>query len=154
MHCTGQREQCSPRGCPLSERNKGRNFFRAWLSRAEEVPSGATGLTLSSSNHIRTRLKKWSSAAIFGISPPVQANRSYLLGGNKGLELITSSRTQILIGVPTYTMVSPNGPPAGFGDLPLMLKFRISSAERREGNYLLTFLLAATAPTGSRQPWG
>jgi hypothetical protein len=30
-----------------------------------------------------------------------------------------------------------------------MLKFRISSAERTEGNYLVTFLLAATAPTGS-----
>src|SRR5260221_12733421 len=32
-----------------------------------------------------------------------------------------------------------------------MLKFRISSAERTEGNYLVTFLLAATAPTGSHR---
>src|SRR5260370_37409422 len=32
-----------------------------------------------------------------------------------------------------------------------MLKFRISSAERSEGNYLVTFLLAATAPTGSHR---
>jgi hypothetical protein len=33
----------------------------------------------------------------------------------------------------------------------LTLKFRITSAEKREGNYLLTFLLAATAPTGSHR---
>src|SRR5947209_1109821 len=80
-----------------------------------------------------------------------RGKRSYQFGGNKGLEFIASSRTQILMGVPTYTLVSSNGPTGGFGDLPLMLKFRISSAERTEGNYLVTFLLAATAPTGSHR---
>jgi hypothetical protein len=78
-------------------------------------------------------------------------NRSYQFGGNKGLEFIISSRTHMLIGAPTYTLVSPNGPPGGFGDLPLMLKFRISSAARTEGNYLVTFLVAATAPRGSHR---
>jgi hypothetical protein len=82
---------------------------------------------------------------------PASGNRNYQLGGNKGLELITSSRTQILIGVPAYTLVTPNGPPGGFGDLPLMLKFRIASTERRKGNYLATFILAASAPTGSHR---
>src|SRR5260370_17172431 len=57
----------------------------------------------------------------------------------------------MLRGVPSTTLVSPNGPPGGFGDLALMLKFRISSAERTEGNYLVTFLLAATVPTGSHR---
>jgi hypothetical protein len=55
------------------------------------------------------------------------------------------------VGVPTYTLVSPNGPPGGFGDLPLMLKVRLASAERTEGNYLLTFILGATVPTGSHR---
>jgi hypothetical protein len=85
------------------------------------------------------------------VQPSAGGNSTYQFGGNKGLELITSSRTQLLLGVPTYTLVSPNGPPGGFGDLPLMLKFRIASAERTEGNYLLTFILAATAPTGSHR---
>jgi len=83
--------------------------------------------------------------------PSAAGNRTYQFGGNKGLEFIISSRAQLLVGVPTYTLVSPNGPPGGFGDLPLMLKFRISSASRTEGNYLLTFILAATAPTGSHR---
>jgi len=32
-----------------------------------------------------------------------------------------------------------------------MLKFRVSSAERTEGNYLVTLILAATAPIGSHR---
>lgn len=83
--------------------------------------------------------------------PSAQGNRTYQFGGGKGLEFITSSRTQLLAGIPSYTLHSPNGAPGGYGDLPLMLKFRIASAERGEGNYLLTFLLGATAPTGSHR---
>ncbi len=131
------------------EKRKERNLFRAWLDLGEQVqatqPDWLSPLATTSG-----RLKQefrydiWDQAASGG-------NRNYQFGGNKGLEFITSSRTQILIGVPTYTLVSPTGPPGGFGDLPLMLKFRISSAERAEGNYLVTFLLAATAPTGSHR---
>jgi hypothetical protein len=131
------------------EKQKGRNFFRTWLDRAEEVqatqPDWLSPIATTSG-----RLKQEFRYDIWD-QPASAGNRSYQFGGNKGLELITSSRTQMLIGVPTYTMVSPNGPPGGFGDLPFMLKFRISSGERTEGNYLVTFLLAATAPTGSHQ---
>jgi hypothetical protein len=132
-----------------NEKGKKRNFFRAWLDLGEKVqatqPDWLSPLATTSG-----RLKQEFRYDIWD-QPANGGNRSYQFGGNKGLEFITSSRTQILIGVPTYLLISPNGPPAGFGDLPLMLKFRISSAERREGNYLVTFLLAATAPTGSHR---
>ena len=131
------------------EKGKKRNFFRAWLDLADQVqatqPDWLSPLATTSG-----RLKQEFRYDIWD-QPASGGNRSYQFGGNKGLEFIASSRTQILIGVPTYTLVSPSGPPAGFGDLPLMLKFRISSAERTEGNYLVTFLLAATAPTGSHR---
>jgi hypothetical protein len=129
------------------EKEKKRNVFHAWLDLGEKVqaaqPDWLSPLATTSG-----RLKQEFRYDIWD-QPASGGNRGYQYGGNKGLEFITSSRTQILIGVPTYLLVSPNGPPAGFGDLPLMLKFRISSAERTEGNYLVTFLLAATAPTGS-----
>ncbi len=131
------------------EKGKKRNFFRAWLGLADQVqakqPDWLSPLATTSG-----RLKQEFRYDIWD-QPASGGNRSYQFGGNKGLEFIASSRTQILIGVPTYTLVSPNGPPGGFGDLPLMLKFRISSAESTEGNYLVTFLLAATAPTGSHR---
>ena len=128
---------------------KERNLFRAWLDLGEQVqatqPDWLSPLATTSG-----RLKQEFRYDIWD-QPASGGNSNYQFGGNKGLEFITSSRTQILIGVPTYTLVSPKGPPGGFGDLPLMLKFRIASAERTEGNYLVTFLLAATAPTGSRR---
>jgi len=131
------------------EKGKERNLFRAWLHLGERVqatqPDWLSPLATTSG-----RLKQEFRYDIWD-QPASGGNRNYQFGGNKGLEIITSSRTQILIGVPTYTLVSPNGPPGGFGDLPLMLKFRISSAQRSEGNYLVTFLLAATAPTGSHR---
>jgi hypothetical protein len=130
-------------------RKRKRNLFHAWLDLGEHVQATQPGW-LSPLATTSGRLKQEFRYDIWD-QPASGGSRSYQFGGNKGLELITSSRTQILIGVPTYTLVSPNGPPGGFGDLPLMLKFRISSAERTEGNYLVTFLLAATAPTGSHR---
>jgi hypothetical protein len=131
------------------EKEKKRNLFRAWLDLGDHVqatqPDWLSPLATTSG-----RLKQEFRYDIWD-QPASGGNRGYQFGGNKGLEFITSSRTQILIGVPTYTLVSPNGPPGGFGDLPLMLKFRIASAERAEGNYFVTFLLAATAPTGSHR---
>jgi hypothetical protein len=95
------------------------------------------------------RLKQEFRYDVFA-QPSSVGNRTAQFGGGKGIEFIASSRTQILIGLPPYTLQSSKTP-SGFGDLPLMLKFRIASAERSEGNYLVTFLLSATAPTGSQR---
>jgi len=128
---------------------KRKRLFRSWLDMAEQVqadqPDWLSPLATTSG-----RLKQEFRYDIWE-QPSANGNTTYQFSGNKGLEFITSSRTQLLLGVPTYTLVSPNGPPGGFGDLPLMLKVRISSAPRTEGNYLLTFILAATAPTGSHR---
>jgi hypothetical protein len=126
-----------------------RNLFRAWLDLGEQVQATQPDW-LSPLGTTSGRLKQEFRYDIWD-EPASAGNTNYQFGGNKGLEFITSSRTQILIGVPTYTLVSPTGPPGGLGDLPLMLKFRIASAERTEGNYLVTFILAATAPTGSHR---
>lgn len=131
-----------------AEREKPKLLDR-WLALGERIqaeqPDWLSPLVTTSG-----RLKREFRYDIWN-QPAAGDSHRWQFGGNKGLEFVTTSRTQILIGIPTYTLVSPNGPPGGFGDLPLMLKFRIASAGRREGNYLLTFLLAATAPTGSHR---
>ena len=141
--------QSSNQDAPQEQRAKKRRLFRSWLQMAEKTqasqPDWLSPLATTSG-----RLKKEFRYDVWD-QPSVAGNRIYQLGGNKGLEFITGSRTQLLLGVPTYTISSPSGPPGGFGDLPLMLKFRIASAQQSEGNYLLTFLLAATAPTGSHR---
>jgi len=128
------------------------SLFSSWLHMADRVkdkrPDWLSPLATTSG-----RLKQEFRFDVWD-QPSANGNRTFQLGGNKGLEVITSSRTQLLLGVPSYNLVSPNGPPGGFGDLPLMLKVRIASAKQREGNYLLTFIFAATAPTGSRRYGG
>ena len=145
--CAGLLLTATARPDEKAEGTKKRRLFRSWLRMGEQVqatqPDWLSPLATTSG-----RLKQEFRFDTFD-QPSANGNRTYQLGGGKGLEFITSPRTQLLLGVPTYTVVPPNGPPAGFGDLPLQLKFRIASAERSEGNYLLTFLLAATAPTGS-----
>lgn len=142
-------EQASTQESAPAEESKKLGLFRSWLHLAKETqakqPDWLSPLATTSG-----RLKQEFRYDIWE-QPSTPGNRTYQFGGGKGLELITSSRTQVLAGVPSYTLHSPNGAPGGFGDLPLMLKFRIASAEGSEGNYLLTFILAATAPTGSHR---
>jgi hypothetical protein len=148
-NCSSPGEGDSARDSAKPEGKKGRGLFRSWLRMAEETQAGQPDW-LSPLATTSGRLKQELRYDIWD-QPASQGNRTYQFGGGKGLEFITSPRIQILAGIPSYTLHSPNGAPGGFGDLPLMLKFRIVSAERGEGNYLLTFILGATAPTGSRR---
>jgi hypothetical protein len=147
--CYGDKKEGSEQTCANPEEWKKHNLFRSWLHMAAETqarqPDWLSPLATTSG-----RLKNEFRYDLWD-QPSTQGNRTYQLGGGKGLEFITSSRTQLLAGIPTYTLHSPNGAPSGFGDVPLMLKFRIASAERGEGNYLVTFILAATAPTGAHR---
>lgn len=149
-------ENCSPpqleattQDSADTQKKKKRALFHSWLHMASKT-QGPQPDWLSPLATTSGRLKQELRYDIWD-QPSNLGNRTYQFGGNKGLEFITSSRTQVLLGVPTYEFVSRNGPPGGFGDLPLQLKFRIASADRNEGNYLLTFIMAATAPTGSHR---
>jgi hypothetical protein len=147
--CPAARQQNPSVETTETDSKKKRGLFRSWLHMAAETqakqPDWLSPLA-TTSGRLKQELRYdvWDQAS-------AQGNRTFQLGGGKGLELITSSRTQILAGIPSYTFHSPKGSPGGFGDLPLMLKFRIASAERAEGNYLLTFILGATAPTGAHR---
>ena len=149
QNCSSLQLEAAAQDSADAEKNKRRGLFQAWLRMADETqtrqPDWLSPLATTSG-----RLKQEFRYDIWD-QPSTLGNRTYQFGGNKGMEFITSPRTQILLGAPIYTLVSPNGPPGGFGDLPLQLKLRIASAEQHEGNYLLTFILAATAPTGSHR---
>ena len=144
----GQAEGTTQDASSRAEKKKP-SLVQRWLGLADRVQSEQPDW-LSALATTSGRLKQEFRYDVFD-QPAAGGNIQYQLGGSKGLEFITSSRTQLLVGVPTYTLESPNGPRAGFGDLPLQLKFRIASAERSEGNYLLTFFLSATAPTGAHR---
>ena len=80
---------------------------------------------------------------------PTPGGSQYNFGGTKGLEFIVAPRVQLLIGPPPYISHTGTATRDGFGDVPLMMKFQLAAAPPREGDYLLTVILAATVPGGS-----
>ena len=123
-------------------------FLRAWSQIARDTeakePEWLSPIATTSGRLKQEfRFDMWRQ-----ISPSGATN--YTLGGGKGLELIVDSRLQVMAGIPSYVAHTSSGTRDGFGDLPLMLKIRLASAPEGEGDYILTLLLSATVPTGSR----
>jgi len=79
--------------------------------------------------------------------PDGSTTNSY--GGGKGLELIPARRIELILGVPPYLTHNPPSARDGVGDTPFLLKYRLLSAPEKEGNYILTLFLGASAPTST-----
>jgi hypothetical protein len=124
------------------------SLYRSWRRMTEQAEASQPDW-LSPIATTSGRIKDEFRYDMWRQSTPMGSTTS-TFGGGKGLEFIAAPRVQLLLGVPSYIDHSAASPPDGFGDLPLMLKFRIASANKSEGNYLVTFLLSVTIPTVSR----
>ena len=130
---------------------QGHRLYRAWRQMADREeatePNWLSPLATTSG-----RIKDELRYDIWRQATPTGGTISTFAGG-KGLEFIAAPHVQLLLGIPSYLDHSAGKSPDGFGDLPLMIKIRLASANVDDGNYLVTFLLSATAPTGP-QPNG
>ncbi len=71
-------------------------------------------------------------------------------GGGKGLELIPTENSELIIGVPAWqTRSAPKGRMEGWADETLLLKYRVATANEEHGNYIATGFLGVSLPTGS-----
>src|SRR3984893_2296631 len=71
-------------------------------------------------------------------------------GGGKGLEVIPTFNTEIIIGEPAYmTRTTPKGSVSGWADETLLVKYRVLSGNEEHGNYIVTGFLGVSAPTGN-----
>jgi hypothetical protein len=68
--------------------------------------------------------------------------------GGKGLELIPFERVQVNLNLPPY--IDHNNPKDrnGWGDNAFLVKYRLLSANREHGNYILTVFMGWSLPTG------
>ena len=132
---------------PPQKVGKARSLYRAWRSMTDREESSEPNWLsplATTSGRIKDEFR-------YDIGTQTVTGGSVAsFGGNKGLEFIAALRVQLLLGIPPYTDHSTPSPSNGFGDLPLMLKFRIAAANASKGDYLVTFLLSATAPTAAR----
>jgi hypothetical protein len=78
-------------------------------------------------------------------TPTPQGNASNY-GGGKGLELIPTEHTEIILGVPPYLV--PASGPAGGGNIPLLLKYRLFAGNEEHGDYIVTAFLGGSVPAG------
>jgi hypothetical protein len=77
---------------------------------------------------------------------PTAAGDSLNYGNGKGLELIPTKQTEIILGVPPYQV--PANDPNGGGNIPITLKYRLGAANEEGGNYIVTAFLAGSIPAG------
>jgi len=75
-------------------------------------------------------------------------------GNGKGLELIPSENTEIVINVPPYIDHTQRGVKDGWGDVSFLLKYRLLSANAESGNYIVTAFVGTGFATGEKPNGG
>lgn len=70
-------------------------------------------------------------------------------GSGRGLELIPTESTEILVSLPPYITHGSPQVRDGFGDMAFLFKCRAAAGNEKRGNYIVTALFGATVPTGS-----
>jgi hypothetical protein len=118
-------------------------YFRNWFPRVTrtqaEQPHWITPLFTTT-----PRLEEEFRADITWTPARDGDNLNYL--GGKGLELIPTEHTEIILGLPPYEV--PVAGPDGFANIPLTLKYRLAAANEERGNYIVTAFLAGSIPYG------
>jgi len=71
-----------------------------------------------------------------------------VLDNGKGLELIPTRRTELLVNLPPYLVHENPATKDGWGDASFVMKYRFFARPEKEGSALLTGFLAGSIPTG------
>jgi hypothetical protein len=81
--------------------------------------------------------------------PPSGGDRVENIGNGKGLELIPADRVEVILGLPPYLVRHSATAADGFGDLRVLVKYRLIAQPEDRGNYILTAFLDVAFPTGA-----
>ena len=71
------------------------------------------------------------------------------LDGGKGLELIPSRRTELLLNLPPWLLHQNPKTVDGLGDVSFMMKYRFFARNEQHGSAIVTGFLAGSIPTGT-----
>jgi hypothetical protein len=81
------------------------------------------------------------------VGPGNQRTLNY--GSSKGLELIPAERFELSLLPPPYLVHEDSPVRNGFGDVSAAMRFRIASAAADAGDYVATFIVTTSLPTGN-----
>jgi hypothetical protein len=165
-------KQCTARGTPVC-----RLILLTLVALADAAAAAAPDATVGPSSNDNGFIQSWfatSDAAkeaqphwmtpLVTITPRLEQEYRYdqswqnrpnfvdltSYGGAKGLELIPSLNTELIVGEPAYqTRNTPKGKVDGWADESLLFKYRFLSANEESGNYIVTGFMGVSVPTGS-----
>jgi hypothetical protein len=80
---------------------------------------------------------------------PATGGPLWTVDNGKGLEIIPEQHVELLFNLPPYLFHNNPEVKDGWGDTTFLLKVRALSANEQNGNYLLTFFLGGSVPTGT-----
>lgn len=127
----------------LSNSSAQNGYFKNWFSRVDktqsEQPRWITPLFTTT-----PRLEEEFRSDITWTPTALGDNLNY--GGGKGLELIPTEHTEIILGLPPYLV--PATGPSGGSNIPLLLKYRLLTGNEEAGNYIVTAFLGGSIPAG------
>jgi hypothetical protein len=121
------------------------NFFQKWEARTSRTQSKQPAWSVPLLAPYPMLIQVFRSDITRQITPTLTSTWNY--GAGRGLNLIPGFNSEFDVYNPPYLQHNSNTAD-GFGDVGLMYKYRILSANQKQGNYILSAQVVATIPTG------
>lgn len=122
------------------------DFLSEWLQRSSRAESGQPHW-MAPLFTVTPRLVQQFRYDLAWQNKGDVSNANY--GNGKGLEIVPTEHTEVLISAPPYLTHSSPQVRDGFGDIGFVFKYRVAAGDERQGNYIVTTFLSTTVPTGS-----
>jgi hypothetical protein len=123
------------------------NFFSRWEQRATRIQSKQPSWSVPLVAPYPMLIQVFRADFTRQVTPALTDTWNY--GASRGLNLIPGFNSEFDFYYPPYIQHNAKGAKDGFGDVGFLGKYRILSANEKNGNYMLSAQLTATIPTGS-----
>jgi hypothetical protein len=123
------------------------NFFSQWEKRTTQTQSRQPSWSVPLVSPYPMLIQVFRADFTRQVAPALTDTWNF--GGSRGLNLIPGFNSEVDFYYPPYIQHNVKTAKDGFGDVGFLYKYRILSANERNGNYMLSAQLTATIPTGS-----
>ena len=123
------------------------NFFSRWEQRATQTQSKQPTWSVPLVAPYPMLIQVFRADFTRQVTPALTDTWNY--GASRGLNLIPGFNSEFDFYYPPYIQHNAKGAKDGFGDVGFLGKYRILSANEKNGNSMLSAQLTATIPTGS-----
>lgn len=121
------------------------NFFQKWEARTTQTQSKQPGWSVPLFAPYPMLIQVFRADFTRQITPTRTSTWNY--GAGRGLNLIPGFNSEFDVYYPPYLQHNSKTTD-GFGDTTFLYKYRILSANQKQGNYALSMQLVASIPTG------